>query len=227
MKKSILSLFAISTLILFSCEKKQENVAETSTTETTQTEATTTPTGTPFNVQVADSKLEWEGAKVSGDKHNGTITFKEGQIFINEGKISGGKFVVDMNTITVLDIKDDAEMKAMLEGHLKGTKEDQADHFFNVNQHPTATFEITSVAEEAGKQSITGNLTIKGQTNEVKFPADVVISENEVTLNSGDIEIDRTKWGVNFNSGSVVKDLAADKIIKDQIKIKVSVKATK
>ena len=100
-------------------------------------------------------------------------------------------------------------------------------YFFNVSKFPTAAFEITKVSEENGKQMVEGNLTIKEATHAIKFPATVTVTDADVTIASDEFEIDRTKWAVNYNSGSVVKDLAGDKVINDNIKLKLAVKATK
>ena len=79
---------------------------------------------------------------------------------VNGGKIVGGTFVIDMNSITCTDIKDD-QYNAKLVGHLK------SDDFFGVEKFPTATFEITGaspIADAAAGQpnyNVEGNLTIK------------------------------------------------------------------
>ena len=35
------------------------------------------------------------------------------------------------------------------------------------------------------------------------------------------MSIDRTKWGIVYNSGNFIKDLAANKIIKDEIEFEI------
>ncbi|MDM1529401.1 YceI family protein [Myroides odoratimimus] len=223
MKKIVLSLAVIATLTLASCGNKN---ADKATTTTEQEVTAPAADAVSYKVATADSKIDWVGGKVSGDNHTGTIALSEGEVFVKDGKVTNGKFVIDMNSIVVTDITD-AEMKAGLEGHLKGSSEEKADHFFNVSKFPTATFELTSIAEADGKQVVTGNLTLKEVTNAISFPAVVTVSDADVTIASEEFEIDRTKWGVNFNSGSVIKDLAGDKIINDGIKIKITTKATK
>ena len=126
-----------------------------------------------------------------------------------------------MNSITVTDI-DEENGKSHLEAHLKGATEENADHFFNVSGFPEAKFEITAVANG----NVEGNLTLKGVTKNVKFPANITVTDNDVTITSEAFNIDRTKWGVNFNSESMT-DLAADKVISNNIEIKFVVKATR
>jgi len=132
----------------------------------------------------------------------------------------------DMTSISVVDLTD-PDMKSKLEGHLKGSSEENSDHFFNTTKYPTGTFVLTSVTEENGQQMVAGNLTLKEVTHAINFPAVVTVTDNDVTIVTEDFEIDRTKWGVNYNSGSTFKDLAGDKIINDNIKLKLNVKATK
>lgn len=226
MKKSILAAFVLSALALTSCKKETENTNTTTTDSLTS--ATTVVDGDQYAVQVADSKVEWEGSKVSGDKHFGTIALKEGAVIVKDGKVVGGNFVLDMNTITATDIVGDDEKKGMLEGHLKGTGEpDGADHFFNVTKFPTASFQITKITEENGKHKVEGNLTIKEKTNPISFLATSKIEGDNVIFASEDIIFDRTKFDVNYNSGTLVKDLAADKIIKDEVKVLVTISAKK
>lgn len=221
MKKNVFTLVALATLSLTAC-KKENTTVETETTEATApaTDAVT------YNVDAATSTINWVGSKVSGDNHTGTITLKDGEVYITNNVVTGGKFTVDMNTITVTDITD-AEKKAGLEGHLKGATAENADHFFNTSKFPTASFEITNITEENGKQMVEGNLTIKEATHGIKFPATITVTDTEVTMVSDDFEIDRTKFAVNYNSGSVIADLAGDKVINDNIKLNISVKATK
>lgn len=219
MRKITLSLVALAlTFSVTSCNKPAETVETKDTTEVV--DGTMVEGAETFNADVANSKLEWKGTKMMGsDSHNGTISLKSGEVLVKEGAVVGGHFVVDMNTITVLDLTD-AEKKASLEGHLKGADAENADHFFNVAQYPEGKFEITGVKEG----NVEGNLTLKGVTKSVSFPATVTVSENEVSIVSEKFNIDRTLWNVNYNSESVT-DLAKDKVISNAIEIKVDVKA--
>lgn len=221
MKKNVFALIALAALSLTAC-KKENTTAETDTVGTT----TQTADAVTYNVNVAESKIDWIGGKVSGDQHTGTIALKDGQVYAANNAVTGGKFTIDMNSIVVTDITD-AEMNAGLEGHLKGATAENADHFFNVSKFPTSSFEITKISDDNGKQIVEGNLTIKEATHGIKFPATVSVTDTDVTVVSDEFEINRTKWAVNYNSGSVVKDLAGDKVINDNIKLKITVKATK
>lgn len=228
MNKKMLTLIAVAVLAFTACKK--ENTTTTDTEVKTE-EVATEVKGDAYNVSVADSKIEWEGSKVVGGAHEGTITLQSGNLVVADGTtVVGGSLVFDMNSITVTDLTD-AEKKSMLEGHLKGLGEDESkDHFFNVQTYPTANFEIskvTPVAGETDKFTVEGNLTMKGQTNPVSFVAEIKVAADTVSFEADEIVFDRTKWGVNYSSGSVVKDLAADKVIKDEIKLEAKLVAKK
>lgn len=220
MKKNVLAVIALAALSFTACKKNET----TTTTEGVEVNAPSTEAVT-YTVDAQNSLINWEGGKVTGDKHLGTIALKEGQVSVADGKVTNGKFVIDMNSINVTDITD-AEKKAMLEGHLKGATAENSDHFFNVSKFPTATFEIASITEESGIQMVEGNLTIKETTKGIKFPAKVLVNDTDVTFETEEFTFDRTEFGVNFNSGKFVQDLG-DNAINDEIKIKLTVKALK
>ncbi|HOI88659.1 MAG TPA: YceI family protein, partial [Lentimicrobium sp.] len=156
-----------------------------------------------LNADLETSIIEWEGAKPTGT-HNGTIELTEGQLFLDEGNVVGGKFVIDMNSIVVLDLTD-PDMNGKLLGHLKSAD------FFETETYPTATFEITSVeavqGNPAATHNITGNLSMKDVTRSVTFPATVNVSDNGVTATSATFLIDRTQWNVQYGSKTLFANL--------------------
>ena len=144
MKKKVF-LGAILATMLLSCgtESKTEEVKET--VEVVSEEAEVKEAGIVYTIDTLESVINWKGAKVLDPTygHFGSI------------KLSSGE----------LDITDNEESKLTLEGHLKGSAEENKDHFFNVSEHPTASFEIVSVDGDVVK----GNFTIKGITNAEEF----------------------------------------------------------
>jgi polyisoprenoid-binding protein YceI len=155
------------------------------------------------NVDLTKSEFKWRGDKVVTGGHEGTVALKSAELTLDKDVIKSGTFVIDLNTIVVTDIKD-ASRATRLADHLKN------DDFFNVPSYPTATLNITKV--EGTK--VTGDLTVKGKTHPVTF--EIKRNGKEFT---GSLVFNRTQYGVNYASGNIFKDLAADKIIKDEIKI--------
>ena len=66
-----------------------------------------------YILDTEESKIFWIGRKVTGE-HFGTIQVKEGYIDISDNKINGGKIIIDMGSIKVLDIKEEKWNKKLL-----------------------------------------------------------------------------------------------------------------
>lgn len=114
-----------------------------------------------FTIDAANSSVKWTGTMLGVKSHHGQVGLTEGKLTLKGPSIQGGRFVVDMSSITAQDsayAPDDAKQgtRAMLLGHLASPD------FFDVASHPQATFEITSVEADA----LVGNLTIRGVTNQ-------------------------------------------------------------
>jgi polyisoprenoid-binding protein YceI len=164
-----------------------------------------------FQIVSTQSNIDWVGKKVTG-AHNGTIAVKEGEFILNDGKLTGGKFIIDTTSIKILDITDPAT-NAQFAGHLA------SDDFFAIEKYPEAALEITSVSGN----HVEGYLTIKDITHPVSFDAAVNIN-GDVLIASGKLVIDRTKYGIKFRSGNFFKDLG-DTLIYNDFELNVSITA--
>jgi len=171
-----------------------------------------------YKVDTASSSIVWTGYKVTG-KHTGTVKVQNGNLTWDAGKLTGGSFDIDMNSIACTDLE--GEYAGKLVGHLK------SDDFFGAAKYPTAKFVITKAIPQdtKGNYKIVGNLTIKSTTKEVKFLA--TVSESNGTVNaSGKITVDRSEYDVRFGSGSFFDGLG-DKTIYDEFDLQVSLVAKK
>ena len=111
-------------------------------------------------------------------------------------------------------------MNDKLVGHLK------SDDFFGVETHPTATFVLKSAEKKSGNEyTVKGDLTIKGITKSIEFPATVKVSGNTLEA-SAEVVIDRSKFDVKYGSGSFFDGLG-DKMIYDDFTLDISLVATK
>ena len=118
-----------------------------------------------------------------------------------------------MTSITCSDIESEKKNKYLVD-HLKD------EDFFDVNKFPEAKLVVNRVKNLEGSQfEMKGNMTIKGITNPVTFNADIKINRNSYTA-IAKIIIDRTKWGVEYKSGNIFKDLG-DKIIYDDMEFDI------
>lgn len=172
---------------------------------------TTTVFAEKQKVDVAKSTVKWLGKKVTGE-HSGTISVKEGSLDVENGKVKGGKVVIDMNSIVDTDLAD-ASWNAKLVGHLK------SDDFFGVATYPTADLVITKVEGN----TYSGNLTIKGVTNPTSFTA-IASKDGKSTVYKGTITVDRSKYNIKYGSKSFFDNLG-DKVIYDEFTLDFSLVA--
>lgn len=175
-------------------------------------------TATTLKVNAQESTIKWTAKKVTGE-HWGNVKFSEGTVTVDGKNLTGGTFTMDMTTIDVQDLQ--GEYNGKLLGHLK------SDDFFAVEKHKTATLKIKSLAAIAGAKAgekthnVTADLTIKGITHPVTFPAQIIVAKGNVTANA-EFEVDRTLYDIKYGSGKFFEGLG-DKAIDDKFTIKVRV----
>ena len=162
------------------------------------------------------STVRWAGRKplIDGYINSGSIAISEGSIDV-EDNAATGMFTIDMTTLSVSETPTKPGQESTLTGHLQG------ENWFNVEAFPTAAFEIVEVMPRADSDTtfvydVRGNLTMKGQTNEVSFPAMIYLDEAGMLHAEADFEIDRTRWGITAGSGSFFDNLA-DNAISDMV----------
>ncbi len=174
-----------------------------------------------YKLQPQLSTLGWEGKAVTHG-HKGTMQFTGGDLLVKNNAVVGGDATVDMKTLKATDITD-AEQHTKFVGHMS------SDDFFGVEKNPTATFKIVSVtpikgaAATADNATIAGDMTIKGVTNRITFPAKVGV-KNGVAAATGKVTIDRTKFGLKYGSKSFF-DSIGDKAIYDDFTLDFNVLA--
>ncbi|MCJ8497950.1 YceI family protein [Chryseobacterium salipaludis] len=167
--------------------------------------------------KVTDSNVQWWGyklAKTETSSHFGLLNVKSGEVVLKNNQVAGGTFVLDMNSINATDVT--GESKQKLDGHLK------SGDFFETDKFPTAVYKITSVKKNNSKAfpyKVNGNLTVKGKTNAVSFPAKIALNNGVFTLTSDKFSFDRQKFGVNYKSS------LKDAVIKDDIDMMISITA--
>ena len=172
-----------------------------------------------YKLQPQLSTLGWEGKAVTHG-HNGTMQFNAGELLVKGNAVVGGTAIVDMKTMKATDIKD-AESHTKFVGHMS------ADDFFGVEKFPTSTFKIASVTpikgagKDADNATIAGDMTIKGVTQRISFPAKVGVKDG-VAAATGKVTIDRTKFGLKYGSKTFF-DSIGDKAIYDNFDLTFNV----
>lgn len=208
-KTIFLGCIIATSIVLTSCSNNEEVTEEQATT--TEVEETTVET-INLNVNTEESKLHWKGEMLGMYSHEGDIKLKEGSLTLENGNIKSGKFVVDMTTIQPTDENyDEEKTPEKLVGHLSSPD------FFDVENFPTASFEITSVEGNVVK----GNLTVRGKTNEETINNVVINEENGNYTITGNLTFDRQKYDVSYTV--TMKDM----ILSDDISLDITLKASK
>jgi polyisoprenoid-binding protein YceI len=171
-----------------------------------------------YSIDAATSSVRWNGEKITGKKHTGSIAVKKGVLHMSEGQLTGGEIILDMNTLTNIDLT--GESKTKLETHLK------SDDFFAIAKYPEASYLITSAtAKSAIEFEINGKLTIKGITKEVK--SNVVIAPNGDNINvGGGFAFDRSQFDVRYCSDKFFDNLGND-LIKNDVLLTLDLKGIK
>jgi polyisoprenoid-binding protein YceI len=145
------------------------------------------PSSLIFKLMTKESRILWRGINVLGQGHNGTIQFTSGSLVLSrEGKIQTGTFNIDMRSITSTE-QSLWKSKKGLEDHLKSAD------FFSVAKFPNAVMSIKKVAADnkLSQFNITGDLTLKGISKPVNFPAVIIQTKGKIKANA-EFSINRT-----------------------------------
>ncbi|HCX22443.1 MAG: lipid-binding protein [Flammeovirgaceae bacterium] len=225
--------------ILFSCTPSQEGTSVEATEE--ETGIVLSDSAEIIPVDSVMSIITWIGSKPTG-KHNGIINIKNGQIAIQGDSLASGTVTIDINSIQVMDL--DTAGNRKLTNHLL------SDDFFDTKTYPLGEFEVTALApydsalvttkEEFVTDNtpallkafmvrnpthlISGNLTLRGVTKNITFPAEVKIGVRKVKVEAK-FNIDRTDWNLSYNNESNAVDKAKDKFIYNTVNVGFSLEA--
>ena len=208
MKKLLILGIAAITFTACNTEKTDDSGNDTGKEVTQETKQN------DYTISTEESILDWKGSMAGVYDHEGTITFKDGEMSVKDGKVVSGNFTVDMNSMLTTD--DDAlyvnAPREKLIEHL------QADDFFATDLFPTASFTVKSSEGNV----ITGNLTIRGETNSEKVTDVILSEENGDFTATGKLVFDRQKYEVTYESK--MKDMVLSDDIELEIHLKGKVK---
>lgn len=198
MKVKFLFLGLVASALLYSCGDSQEKQTEQAQ-DTTATEVT-------YVVNTDSSQLSWKGEMLKLYSHSGILKLKEGVFTVKGNEITAGTFTADLLSIAPTDSAYGEENpKEKLIGHL------QSADFFATDSFPTATFAI----KKMDGNTITGDLTVRGKTNEEKVTDVSIENVGDQVKATGKLVFDRQKYGVSF------KMPVQDKVLGDNIELGV------
>lgn len=189
-------------------------------------ESPATPAPTLFDgkyrVDLNESRIQWTGRNLL-NHHTGRIALKAGELIITDGRLAGGSFVIDMTSISCLDLAGDS-LHDVLIRHL-------CDHdFFDTALFPEARFEITSAAPVEGgtpgapNLHVSGKLTLKDVTAPIDFLASAGITDQGKPAAQATLSFDRTLWNVLYGSGKWFQHLGGH-LVNDLIELQLRIVA--
>ena len=179
-----------------------------------------------YKIDVENSKIQWIGRKVTGE-HNGNLEILYGNIRryldTDQTEVIKGKIVIDMTTITNNDIKSE-EYKKYFVDHLNSTD------FFDVTHFSRAELKILNnsiiIPENSQNNTkILAEITIKGITHKIEFPAKIKFLDN-LAIAEGTIDIDRTLFDIKYKSKSYFPNMG-DHFIYDNFTLSFLIQAKK
>ena len=146
----------------------------------------------------------------------GRFTEFSGELMIDEENLVNSSVAIEIATAS-LDTGHEQR-----DGHLRSAD------FFDAENHETLTFESTKIEKTGdGEFLVTGKLTIRGMTHEVRMPVTfggpIAVRGNLRVGIEGEITIDRQDYGVSF---SRVMDTGG-LIVGDDVKISFSLEASR
>jgi polyisoprenoid-binding protein YceI len=207
MRLGVATVVLSSFVLLTACGNPATNKSQAVTGEAAQV----TPQavgGQKYSITPENSKVEFIGSKVTGS-HHGSFQKFSGQVdYTGNPETSRVQITIDASSITADD--------PTLTEHLK------TPDFFDVAKFPQATFVSTAIrpgGDKGASHTVTGNLTMHGQTKAVTFPATIAATGDAITVDSN-FAINRKDFGINYAG-------AADNLIRDDVVLTLKIRATK
>lgn len=194
-----LLLFVLAVLPFAGCANPADKTEDAKVAEAV--DAVKTVADAKTYVISGDSTISFVGSKVTGS-HDGGFKDFSGTIAVANGMIAPSSQIM----IQMVSLWSDSNR---LTGHLKNSD------FFDVPNFPTAEFVVTSLSENG---ELTGNLTMRGVTKSITFPAEIDVSDSSVSLKA-EFDIKRFDWGIAYKG-------KADDLIRDEVVIKLDVTAS-
>ncbi len=208
--KYLFSIFVLSGIFLISCGNQGH---EAETKEAQKVSSNKTSESIAYTTLKPGSFIDWRASHLGGiNKRFGKVQIKGAKALVNGDKLANAKAEIDLNTLTVESFPEGSSQKEKLTGHLK------SEDFFDVAKYPLAAFELTGVAAGEGEYNakVTGNLSIKGVTKSISFPANIHITPSEISLESAPFTVDRSDWGLSYHAKGT-PGVPVDYLISDDV----------
>lgn len=200
-------------LLIMSCGQSGNQTSESESGSKSEVKAATVTLPDDVTVNLEESKVMWSGTMVGIYTHEGTVDLTEASLQVEDGKVTGGSFTVDLSTMVATDENynpEEGSTPEKLVGHL------MSPDFFDVENHPTASFVITNVADS----TLTGDLTVRGITGEETVENVKVYKDGDTYKLKGTLVFNRKEYDVNWDHP------IQERVLKNEITVKVKLIAS-
>jgi polyisoprenoid-binding protein YceI len=150
-----------------------------------------------FTIAAEESTLSFVGAKATRN-HSGGFERFAGTFTLEDGDLSTLQLRVEIDTTSLwADVED-------LQNHLKSAD------FFDVESHPTATFESVSVSPYGDQWMVTGELDLHGVTSRLSFPLSIQVERADLRAQAS-FDLFRYDFGISLagRPGDLIKNAVA------------------
>ncbi|TVR04001.1 MAG: YceI family protein [Deltaproteobacteria bacterium] len=210
--RTLLYFLAAAALLLVACPNPARDVpaatleeAEAETAEPSADEGAEPAeeeAGEPEVLAISheNSRIDWVGSKVTGS-HDGGFREFSGTLTLHPTHPTRSSIDITIDATSIWSDDD------RLTGHLRN------DDFFDVENHPTAAFRTTEIREGAEGEAthvLVGDLTMRGTTQRISFPATVTITDEAVNANA-EFSINRMDFGVSY--AGMANDLIRPEVV--------------
>lgn len=194
-------------LVLFAsaCSNPADGKPQAKVEEAAPVEAPAAKAGeASYVANVESSKLGFVGSKVTGSHEGGFKAFTA-TVVPMDGKVEGGSVSVEIDIDSMFS--DDEKLTT----HLKSAD------FFDAEGHPKAKFQSTAIKTggEGRSHTVEGNLELHGVTKKITFPADIVMKDGKVDVDS--------EFSINRKDFEMVYAGMPDDLIRDEVVIKLDI----
>jgi polyisoprenoid-binding protein YceI len=183
-------------------------------TETTQT-LTQDITG-DYTIDPSHSRLGFTARHAMVTKVRGQFTDFTGTAHVDTADPASSKVELAIQVASV------STGNADRDGHLR------SGDFFDADASPEITFVSTSVSRNGTEWTVTGDLTIKGVTNQVTIPFEETGTAQDPFGNvrvgfEGEVTVNRKDWGLTWNAALETGGV----LVSEKIKLEFDVSAIK
>ena len=167
------------------------------------------PAGTPLPLSAENVELMFTGSSALGAQPgffsdlSGVATVSNvGELLALDGEVIMSSVLTNADSLTA-KLKSEPGM-------------------FEVDKHPTATFASTRIEPLSGApkatHTVAGDLTVRGVTRPISFPATITRDGAGLTLSSA-FSVNRHDFGITYDGGSAFPDIRPDVLINLDIRV--------